>query len=247
MNHVSGLAIDGTPQGQCGSCWARASVKALEWLWGMDPSNPAYSGFSSQYVIDCMPSTANSHACDGGTPMDALDWLKTNPMLNLKQYPEHPNGLKGACQPPKDALATQPIVSAGWHMAIPSCPSASGNCDLQALQEFALLDKLGQSEHIILAYVDATNWQYYQDGVFDHTQCSNTMEAGNHVVEIVGAERTSLTQLPHWIISNSWGPSWGMGGNIQLPMGVNACGLMNFVIAPNPLPANARAQPVGAK
>ena len=39
---------------------------------------------------------------------------------------------------------------------------------------------------------------------------------------------------------NTWGEQWGYYGMIELPFGVNACGLANWAIMPTPPPESAR-------
>ena len=61
--------------------------------------------------------------------------------------------------------------------------------------------------------VDASNWHYYQSGIFD-----NCAEGLNHAVFMVGSSDTA------WTIKNSWGPAWGENGYIRLKKG-NTCGV----------------------
>jgi C1A family cysteine protease len=45
----------------------------------------------------------------------------------------------------------------------------------------------------------------------------------NHGVLVVGYSRELSN--PYYIIKNSWGSDWGMGGYIQLALGENKCGV----------------------
>jgi len=57
----------------------------------------------------------------------------------------------------------------------------------------------------IAVAVDATNWSPYKSGTF-----SNCASAINHAVTLVGIKGGV------WKIKNSWGPSWGESGYINL-------------------------------
>jgi C1A family cysteine protease len=65
----------------------------------------------------------------------------------------------------------------------------------------------------VAAMVDATNWATYKSGIF--SSCGVSL---NHAVLIVGYTSS------YWIVKNSWGPSWGIGGYIHLKMG-DTCGI----------------------
>jgi len=107
------------------------------------------------------------------------------------------------------------------------------NCTLQAQFEFDMIDALIEHGPFV-AYVDATNWPLYvgsdrqgNPNIFDPAYCGTNNEAGDHVIQLVGYGQEK--GVPYWIVKNSWGPDWGYKGLIFLPVGVNACGLMNFV------------------
>ena len=69
--------------------------------------------------------------------------------------------------------------------------------------------------------VDATNWSPYKNGVFNN--CKTSL---NHGVTLVGVTDQ------YWLIKNSWGTGWGVGGYIQLARG-NTCGVCNAASYPN--------------
>ncbi len=69
--------------------------------------------------------------------------------------------------------------------------------------------------------VDATNWSPYKNGVFNN--CKTSL---NHGVTLVGVTDQ------YWLIKNSWGTGWGVGGFIQLARG-NTCGVCNAASYPN--------------
>ena len=46
----------------------------------------------------------------------------------------------------------------------------------------------------------------------------------DHAVTIVGYTKDA------WIIKNSWGPHWGVGGYLYLERGKNACGVAEYIV-----------------
>lgn len=49
---------------------------------------------------------------------------------------------------------------------------------------------------------------------------------------MVGYGVDKKTKKKFWIVKNSWGSSWGMGGYFHLERGVNRCGVADFVYVP---------------
>ena len=77
-------------QGQCGSCWAIATVSALETFYWINHS--ALFPFSVQQIIDC---DQDSHGCDGGDPIEALSYTALNGLELDVTYPY--TGQDGIC------------------------------------------------------------------------------------------------------------------------------------------------------
>jgi len=74
----------------------------------------------------------------------------------------------------------------------------------------------------VAAYVDASNWVFYESGIFDGP-CSST--ALDHAVLVVGYGVDSSND-PYWIAQNSWGAEWGMNGFIWISSSTpNMCGI----------------------
>ena len=61
----------------------------------------------------------------------------------------------------------------------------------------------------------------YDGGVFPGSACTKDVD---HAVTIVGYTDE------YWIIKNSWGPHWGIGGYLHLERGVNACGIAEYIV-----------------
>lgn len=73
--------------------------------------------------------------------------------------------------------------------------------------------------------IDASGIQFqlYSGGVYSSTSCSGRRI--NHAVTDVGFGVDSDNGMDYWIIKNSWGASWGLGGYILVERGVDMCGI----------------------
>lgn len=76
----------------------------------------------------------------------------------------------------------------------------------------------------VAAAVNAISWQNYLGGIIQYN-CDGSFNSLNHAVQIVGYDTEA--RIPHYIIKNSWGPSFGNKGYIFIAVGKNLCGKTN--------------------
>ena len=196
--------------GTCASCWAYTAADALQRIHLRLGGVLSRVPLSSQQLIDCVKSV-DTKGCMGGSPLDALDYWQKNPVALLSEYPSKPTA--GKCKPYASVTQRPPVrASYGWDMLIPACDDMTGDCKKQVQYEHLLVDwvKLGGTAPIV--YIDATNMQNHKGSIFDISKCQSTMEAGNHVVQIIGFSTDPETGAPFWMLQNSWsGASVGEG------------------------------------
>lgn len=148
-------------QGSCGSCWAFASIAAIESLQLIQGKGQA--DYSEQHLVDCTKGLAYLNGCGGGAPALALDWVVKNGITSETTYPYRGNDYdRSKCPNPSRAS-----FSIGGRVLLPFG-------DIEGL-------KVAVSKQPVIGCVDASNWQNYKSGIFNTCGTSS-----NHVVLIVG-------------------------------------------------------------
>ena len=201
--NTEGAVGDVKNQGQCGSCWAFSTVASLEtsrFLAGND-----FVSFSEQELVDCASSYGN-HGCQGGLMPFAYEYIIDNQLTTESAYPYR--GVEGSCRA-SSMPERYPITDFAQISPI----------DVNGLM--SALDKTVVSVAIEVQH----DFMFYHSGVYHAAgECGNAL---NHGVAAVGYN--SEASDPYFIVRNSWGPSWGSEGYIQMAVesGSGTCGIAN--------------------
>ncbi|XP_028782606.1 ervatamin-B-like [Neltuma alba] len=196
-------------QQRCGSCWAFGSIGAIESIHAIQTGELV--SLSEQELVDC---DSVSHGCSGGSPKSAFEWVIRNGGISKEE--EYPYVARDD-----------------------SCKANTQNEDSGVkITNYAQVD---QSEEALLCAVaqqpitvslDASNLQFYDNGIYAGQYCSRDSNYVNHAVLIVGYG--SKDGNDYWIVKNSWGENWGINGyfhvkrNTDFPNGVCAINTMAF-------------------
>ncbi|OMJ81321.1 hypothetical protein SteCoe_18244 [Stentor coeruleus] len=189
-------------QQSCGCGWAFATTASVEGAWKIN-GHPLIS-MSEQQLVDCSSSYGNK-GCTSGTIVNALKYVQANGLANETAYPY--TASTKLCSKSKAALVVAKISSYN------SVQSSSSN---------SLMTAIVNQPIAVAVDANPTYWQFYSSGVIDGN-CGTTI---NHNVLVVGYF-TIAGQTPYYVCKNSWGPSWGMSGYVQISIvdGLGTCGI----------------------
>lgn len=205
-----GLVTPVKDQGDCGSCWAFSTTGSLE---GQNKKKTGQLvSLSEQNLIDCSKPEGNL-GCEGGMMDDGFRYIEKNHGIDSEEsYPYIAQD--GMCHFKKSAVGA----------------TCSGFVDISAGDEDALKKAVATVGPISVA-IDASveSFKEYKSGVYDETSCSST--ALDHGVLIVGYGTENGKD--YWLVKNSWGDSWGLGGYIKMARNKNnQCGIATMASYP---------------
>ncbi|HPO14239.1 MAG TPA: C1 family peptidase [Candidatus Hydrogenedentes bacterium] len=199
-------------QGFCGSCWAFATVAAIECailiVDGLEVD------LSEQWAVSC---NQNGWDCGGGfecfhyfLPVDdpgvRVDPCGHSGAVLEADFPYAAMDLPCACPYP------HPYTISSWAY-VGSAYSIPPIADIkQAIMEYG---------PVTVGVYSTTTFHAYTGGIFGGAAC----ETGyiNHLVALVGWDDT-LGAEGCWIMRNSWGPDWGSDGYMYIEYGCNRIG-----------------------
>ena len=196
-------------QGNCGSCWAFATAAAFESNYELQTQTKNVAPHvSEQQILDC----DRKYGCAGG--WWAFDYIKSvGGLTSAALYPY--TAMQGVCQ---DKQKQKLYLEDTWGFV-------KGNGSTPTVNEI----KAALCTHgpIVVAVKATEAFQYYQDdqdNVFNEhdPQCKGDGNCVNHAVVIVGWDESKNA----WIIKNSWGNMWGIGGYMYIKYGSNDIGYM---------------------
>lgn len=179
-------------QQKCGCCWAFACKHMIQDLLGNAEE------VSPQYAINC--ENKKSHGCQGGFP----DYC-----LEMTTY----GGFKTEEECPYQAKNEQCLDN--------PYSKVQSNDNVKKYQKLSNED---QPKEIIIGnkglgttiVMNAENQAlyHYQGGVFETNSSECKTENQNHAVHLIGWDSSS--EMPYWIIRNSWGEGWGVKGFLHI-------------------------------
>ncbi|KAJ0172571.1 hypothetical protein K1T71_011710 [Dendrolimus kikuchii] len=186
-------------QGHCLGCWAISIVETMESMAAIRGIDTALTALSVQQLIDC---SKTNHGCDRGDVKKALKYL-CGDHIGITTAKEYPNTFKHQeCKPVKDGKRK---IAEYWTYF---------NWDETEMTKMIF------HHGPLIVVVNADPWVFYTGGVIQNSCSSQKL---NHVVQVVGYDLTADPQF--YIIRNSWGEDWGIGGYAKLAIGSGLCGV----------------------
>jgi len=199
-------------QGECGSCWAFATVGAVEGVYAIANRQQRINAFfSPQHLVDC---DRNNNGCNGGFPTQAMEFVRNYGTVPDSNYPYV--GYKGSCR----------NVSGG--IKIRTYSYCQGyNCSIDSWY-----NNLAKGPVVVGVQADQ-KLQNYRGGVLTYNASYEPCSQPNHAIIAVGWG-TDQRLGDYIIIRNSWSTQWGEGGygRIQYNQANKTC----YMTAENWLP-----------
>jgi hypothetical protein len=248
-------------QGYCGNCWAIATVTSFSDRLAIITNNENNTQLSSLNMTVCSDVIApkpyydpdiisqtnfikhGEGACFGNTIYNALRFLHVYGALEL------------FCSS-KASLQTRGYKYVNDYVTIrdvPNCQSLFGNDFDQCILKGVAARYFRTKGHYTVANdVEQIKREIYQFGpvvsgfiIYDDFMnnydglsiymgpSKDSKPSGGHAVRIVGwgEEVVNGENVSYWIIANSWGESWGLGGFFKMRMNISECELEKNVCA----------------
>eukprot|EP00461_Guttulinopsis_vulgaris_P004493 UN04495 len=204
--------VDTVNQGGCGSCWANAAAVTLGGRINIKAGQKLPLP-SRQAITSCAPNPhkcGGTGGCQGSTAQLGWDYVANfGGIATEKDYPyTSGSGSTGLCYDDKYKVSYK---IAGFEDVTPN-------------NREALLAALKEGPVSVSAA--ASGWSFYGGGIFSGSKCNDL--SVNHAITLVATSFDSTLNMYSYTIKNSWGSSWGEGGNMRLymapPTEEEACG-----------------------
>jgi cathepsin L len=195
-------------QGQCGSCWAFASIGAEESMFFINIGT--LYNLSEQDLVDC---DVYDSGCEGGSFEGAYFYVydyQDGYFSTEDQYP---------------------YTAQDGNCAYVQGPAYLTDFGTLANPTEANLLAVVYDYGPVACAIDASHnsFQLYTTGIYDEPACSS--EDLDHGILTVGYGTQDATD--YWIVKNSWGTSWGQAGYIWMSRNKNnQCGIATDGVVP---------------
>jgi len=193
-------------QGQCGSCWSFSATGSMEAICAL--GSLGLEGLSEQNLVDCSRAEGNM-GCQGGLMDSAFRYVISNGGIDSENYYPY-TAADGTCH---------------YNAAGKAKCHISSFRDVAAGSETALQAAVAKQPVSVAIDAGHSSFQLYKTGIYYEPACSTTKL--DHGVLAVG------WGIGYWLVKNSWGPTWGQAGYIQMSRNrANNCGISTMASYP---------------
>ncbi|ROT72508.1 cathepsin C [Penaeus vannamei] len=209
-------------QGNCGSCYAFASMGGLESRVRILTSNHQKPVFAPQDIVGC---SKLSQGCDGGFPF-----------LIAGRYAQDVGVVLENCYPyeGKDDTCVRTSCTKHYTAYYRYVGGYYGACNEEEMK-LALI----KGGPLIVGLEVYDDFLHYKSGIYHHTGLQdrfNPLELTNHAVLLVGYGEDEATGEKYWSVKNSWGEEWGEDGYFRIRRGVDECAIESMAVEAVPIP-----------
>lgn len=205
-------------QGTCGSCYAFASMGALEARVRILTNNTRRSVFSPQDIVSC---SQFSQGCAGGFPY-----------LIAGKYGMDYGAVVESCNPyagkDTDKCTTDETCRRVYTYKYSYVGGFFGGCS-----ELEMMRALVKKGPLPVGFEVYPDFPSYSGGIYKHVTHTrkfgfDPLELTNHAVLLVGYGIENGQKF--WIVKNSWGESWGENGYFRIERGNDMCGFESMAV-----------------
>lgn len=193
-------------QGACGSCWAVATVSALEAHREIHVKKTGK--LAVQELVSCVQNPRHcggKGGCDGATVELGMDYVVKNGLNHDSSVPYHAKDTP--CKPTELArLQGRDQPSGSTSLGLTSFTALPSN------KQEPLMRSLAESGPVAVSAA-ANNWFEYRSGVFDACEKDAVVD---HAITMYGYGNDKKVGRKYWLIRNSWGPEWGEDGFMRI-------------------------------
>lgn len=189
-------------QGPCASCWAVAAAEVLSDRFCIASNRAINTIIGPQYQVSC--DTSNK-GCNGGYLKNTWDFLENYGAVNERCFP----------------YTSQNFV-------VPGCSTFTRCKDGSAMRKYyakkgtskifqgiaAMQNEIYTNGPIEAAMFVYSDFMSYRGGIYQQAWGTYT---GGHAIKIIGWGVQN--GISYWIISNSWGKTWGENGHARIAFG----------------------------
>ncbi|KAG2379460.1 hypothetical protein C9374_006577 [Naegleria lovaniensis] len=195
-------------QEQCGSCWAFSISEMVADRFCIGTGGKINTIMSPQWMVSC--DTADN-GCNGGEFPSAFQFVETTGLVSDGCVPyQSGNGFVPPC--PNSCVNGEDINTRYR-------TKNSRNFDVSDMKsvQASILAK----GPVISGFKVYRDFYNYRSGVYKHVAGGLV---GGHAIKVVGWGVTQ-SNLPYWIVANSWSEEWGMNGYFWILRGTNECSI----------------------
>ena len=199
-------------QGNCGACYAFATLGALEAIIRIASGNASHSiDLSEQYIVSCGPSGNKDGYDYGGCLGNYLDYT-CDFLVNTGAPDESCFTYDSTQQSGTEPACANACADAASRVTKITSYSWVNTADPNAIPTPDTLKNVVYIKPVPVWMMVYEDFQYYTGGVYEYVSGD---QQGGHFVVIIGWDDSQQC----WIGKNSWGTSWGESGYFRIKWG----------------------------